>query len=135
MKKTKIRKKQALPVAVSDCMPVYINGCIKYWKVRVGYDGNLAMNLDLVEAWRDIYRKNPTFFEQRPAYYDALHVVLQPNIVVPQMNRLTGYFKYNPEKNTSMLEYYWCDGVFNRGAKRAWDFRIKMLSQIQGRVK
>ena len=117
-------------VSVSQCVPVYINGKIKYWKVNVEYAGNLAMNLTSVNAWRDVYNKNPKAFYENPAHYDALRIILKPNILIPSVKHMTGFFKYNPEKNVSQLEYAWRDGLFGWGAERAWQFRIKMLAQI-----
>lgn len=114
-------------VSVSQCIPVYIKGNIKYWKVNVEYAGNLAMNLASVNAWRDIYNKNPKTFDENPSYYDALRIILKP---VPEVKHITGFFKYNPEKNTSELEYAWRDDLCGVGAERAWQFRIKMLAQI-----
>lgn len=130
MKRNKKILTNAEPVSVSQCMPVYIQGKIKYWKVCVEYTGNLAMNLTSVNAWRDLYNKNPKFFNENPAYYDALHIILKQNIAVPGTKYMTGFFKYNPEKDTSELEYAWRDGLFGRGGERAWQFRIQMLAQM-----
>lgn len=130
MKRNKNLLQNVETVSVSQCIPVYINGKIKYWKVNVGYAGNLAMNLTSVNAWRDIYNKNPKAFYENPAYYDALRIILKPNLLLPEVKHMTGFFKYNPEKNISELEYAWRDGLFWRGSERAWQFRIQMLAQM-----
>ncbi len=127
-------RKSITPVSVSDCLPVYINGRIKYWTVNVCYDGDLSTNTKEREEWRELYNKYPyevSWNEHMPV--SPLQPVLKPNINIPGEIHLTGYFKYHHENNTSELEYAWRNVLF--GAKRARNFRLKILEQIKNKHK
>lgn len=119
-----MKKEKIVPVDVSHCVPVYINGKIKYWNVHVFYGGDLSTNTKQREETRKIIDK--LSFED----FEMLKPVIKPNIIIPKESHLTGLFRYNREKNVSELEYSWRDGLFGNGARRAWDFRLKMYSQI-----
>lgn len=122
-----IKQTQAQPISVSHCTPVYINGRIKYWNIRVFYEGDLSTNTAQRTDVLKLVNKNPYLVWK---FMDELQPFLKPDIIIPQKNRLTGLFRYNPEKDLSELEYSWRDGLFGYGAERAWQFRLKMLAQI-----
>ena len=118
------------PVSVSHCNPVYINGRIKYWAVRVEYAGNLAMNGISVRRWLDTFEHNVQAFYENPAGYDALRTILKTNLIIPGAEHMTGFFRYDAKRNISALDFAWRDGLFGRGADRAWKFRLNMLAEI-----
>ncbi|MCQ2568549.1 MAG: hypothetical protein MJ163_03055 [Alphaproteobacteria bacterium] len=104
-----MKKEKIVPVDVSHCVPVYINGKIKYWNVHVFYGGDLSTNTEQREETHKITdESSKVFFED----FEMLKPVIKPNIII------------------SELEYSWRDGLFGNGARRAWDFRLKMYSQI-----
>lgn len=122
-----MKKEKIVPVDVSHCVPVYINEKIKHWNVHVFYGGDLSTNTEQREETHKITdESSKVSFED----FEMLKPVIKPNIIIPKESHLTGLFRYNREKNVSELEYSWRDGLFGNGARRAWDFRLKMYSQI-----
>ncbi len=114
-------KKFVQPVSVSDCIPMYIDGRLKYWNVHVKYVGNLSMDgvFKNLRAQDFIYDSNgfaPVFTVEKD---------------VPNGRHLAGFFKYDKKSNTSGLDYYWRNGLFGRGWDRAWKFRLEILAQIK----
>ena len=127
---TNTNKSSAKPISVSHCNPVYVNGKIKYWNVYVEYAGNISMNSDTIAKWREIISKNPKVLENNPFYHDVLRPIFNPNIIIPNIEHATEKFKYDSERDVSLMGYSWRDGLFGRGAERAWNFRLKMLADI-----
>ena len=124
-----VRNKKILvkPVSVSHCTPVYINGRIKAYNLRVFYAGVLSMNTNERREWRKFVDENPqTLYDN----LDMLRPVIKPNLQITGASHLTGYFKYHDADDTSEFEYSWRKGIFNRGAERAWQFRMKILASI-----
>lgn len=120
-------KQPVKPVSVSQTVPVYNNGRIIAWNVHVFFDGDLSTNTAQRNKWRELIDKNPHLVWEDGK---MLNPILKKNIIIPNERHLTGLFRYNPEKNVSELEWSWRDGLFGCGAERAWQFRIKILAQI-----
>ena len=125
----KIQNKKNLvkPVSVSHCTPVYINGRIKAYNLRVFYAGDLSTNTSERRKWRNFIDEHPQMLWDN---MDMLKPVINPNLHIPGVSHLTGLFKYHDNDDTSELEYSWCKGLFNLGAERAWQFRLKILASI-----
>lgn len=128
-KMKKQNKKEFIsPVAVSGCTPVYNNGRIIGYNVHVFYDGDLSTNTEIRESWRDLIDSHPHLVWDN---MNMLRPVIKTNIIIPNKWHLTGYFEYHHESDTSELEYGWRKGLFGCGAKRAWQFRLKMLAKVK----
>ena len=119
--------KKVLPVSVSGCTPVYVNGRIKWWTVHVFFNGDLSINTTQRNKWRELIDKNPHLVHENGIF---LRPVIRPDIIMPKKGNWSSYFKYHADKNMSEIEYAWRNGLFDCGGERAWQFRIKMLAQI-----
>ncbi|MCR4917858.1 MAG: hypothetical protein K5912_02850 [Alphaproteobacteria bacterium] len=121
------KKFSVIPVSVSDITPVYNDGQLIAYNLRVFYDGDLSVNTSSRKAWDKFIDKNPHLIHKE---YNMLRPVLRNDIIIPKERHLTGLFRYHDEKAVSELEYSWRCRVFNGGLKRAEKFRQKMLVQI-----
>jgi hypothetical protein len=106
MKKTPVK-----PIAVSQVNPIYIDGKIKYWGLDVTYNGDLRLP------------------GQKFLPNEVFGVILNPVIDIEQVCYVSAV-KYDTNTDSTKLSYSFRDGVFGRGAERAWQLRIKMLAQI-----
>lgn len=95
----------AQPIGVSSVRPIYNNrGQIIEWR--------------LVVKTKDIKFASVRWIDK----------------VVALMPRAKGEysvsFSFDTENNFAEIEYFFPDGFLKNGFNRAWDFRIKMLSQM-----
>ena len=124
------------PVSVSECYVDYVSGLIKYWTVRVEYNGCLALNYPGSGECHGLLYRGVLYPLPKSRllgmydYDDAVGISLNSGIALPEPNHMTGYFKYNPDKKTSVLEYSWRSGLVGTGAKSARKFREQMLKKI-----
>ena len=122
-------KKNAKPISVSHSIPCYVNGNIKYWRVDVEYAGDLSTNSTQVKEWRDIHKNAPELFETHPGLYKMMTPIYVTDVEIPNLKHAC-VFNYDEKSDKTTLGYVWQDGLFGRGAKRAWDFRLKILAEI-----
>ena len=113
-----MKKRKAQPVQVSQCNPVYINGKLKYWNLSVEYLGDLRL-------------PNQQFL---PRDFGEYGVVLNPVISVRKL-RYVNTVKYDNNTGNTTLTYVFRDGLFGRGAEKAWQLRIWMLARINENIK
>lgn len=131
--KKKTLKYAAQPVGVSDCNPIYVDGRIKYWTVTVDYVGDLSINTPQRTAVaQDLVNLRLLDDDMN---HEMLRPVLNPNVIIPNVRRLSGEFRYNPQTNTSSLVYWWRAGFLGLGGNRAWNFRTKIVDAMQQKVK
>ena len=123
------KEQKARPISVTHSIPCYVNGNIRYWRVDVEYAGKLAMNTDQIQEWRDIHKKSPELFETHPGLYKMMSPIYLSDIEIPNLKRVH-VFNYDAKSDKTTLGYVWQDGLFGRGARRAWDFRLKVLAEI-----
>ena len=154
-----MKKTQLKPIAVSQVNPVYINNRIKYWHVDVRYAGDLALwhneerlpysleefkkyleHRGWSEADMECSNLGKEFFkfkqENAVLYANDCPYVLNPKLSIPGYNKIStvkwdekskdGDNKYS----NTLVGYMFRDGLFGRGAERAWCFRIKILARI-----
>jgi len=108
------KEQNTVPVAVSYG-PVYVNGRVKFWRVGVTYVGKLVMNIKQEPRYK--YKKEPESFD------------IVPGLNIPNLNHAE-IFDYDAKSDTTLICYVWKDGLFGRGAERAWNFRLKIFGEI-----
>lgn len=106
-----MKKMSVKPIKVSQVNPVYINGKIKYWGLDVTYNGDLRLP------------------GQKFLPDEVFGIILNPVIDIEKVCYVSAV-KYDANTDSTKLSYSFRDGLFGRGAERAWQFRIKMLASI-----
>ncbi len=103
---------KALPVSVSGCNPVYDkqNKKIISWYVVVDLKSNACP--PVAKKYWPIVKKADVYFVG--CKNDGVCLV----------------DNYDSATNITTVKYDFRDGLFGRGAERAWQFRIKMLALI-----
>ena len=119
------KKQIAKPVSVSCREPVYIDGKIKYWQVRVVFDGDLRLSPPVNLSYEDIKMLHNLHINER---FNSEELSLK--VKLPQMFHICSFEYDDKSGNTSVL-YSFRSDLLGIGAQRAWCFRLKILDKIQ----